>query len=115
MDAPPITNLEEVIAHAIDAHRDQLAVLVHARVTAVVDELVAGEISNGHREVLQVDPPTKPDPRTCQSCGQRPAAPGRKVCYACRERQRRERRQQEAEADDEEHPRPNEDGLPVGT
>jgi hypothetical protein len=34
--------------------------------------------------------------RLCENCGNRPAADGRKVCYGCRERQRRERRAQEA-------------------
>ena len=102
----PIVELEQAV-HQLEHQARTVAVLLVKR---ELDQLAAanGDVAEDRSHVdaangasaTAVTPdasaPASAPVRLCESCGNRPAADGRKVCYGCRERQRRERRAQEA-------------------
>jgi hypothetical protein len=86
--------VEQLVAQAVDRELERRVVaIVEANIEARARPPLTTQSARDDTAVRRI----------CKSCGERPAAPGRKVCYGCRERQRRERRRREADAEAEDH------------
>jgi hypothetical protein len=90
--------LEELVERALQDELDR-------RVTAILEANIE---ARAHREEPSNTHMAKAtEPRTCNSCGERPAAPGRRVCYGCQEKARRERRRQQTDEAEGHSPSPS--------
>jgi hypothetical protein len=93
-------SLEQRVALALEARRPELAELVRHAIDAELERLVDAELAalvevestNGATPIRVTPAAVTPPARSCAECGQRPAAPGRRVCNGCRSRERRRAR-----------------------
>jgi hypothetical protein len=110
---PPLAELLEEVRPLA---RRIAATLVREELTGLATSLNGDSAARAQMPARPHDSPDKrtraatkaanPPTRVCATCGQRPAAPGRTICYGCRERQRKERRQRQAAAVSEDLPHP---------